>query len=438
MFTRIRQRDRRAPAVTLVSSTRGTRRRDNATLMRSSSRHSRRPRRERVRRARPDTPVEVDDTDLRSYRLLYRNARTFAAGHGCSVDWEADTGAGYARSVRMVFIPRHALPLADSNPAIRSQILSFQRIVDEPKDVVIRELHDLFDQYGSWISEKEAEAAGLPDDLRPTSPRSISPSAVRPRPHPRRHPRPRRPECLGGVPAREPGHVEPARAGSSWLRGGKPTPEPDVGADHTSGGRSSSRSSSCASAASSTRAIRDRDDRRPALVPHRRRQDRGVPRSDRLHRVPPSAPRQGRGRGVTVLMRYTLRLLTIQQFERAAALLIALLRGDPAGGRTASASTPDLDRPLGRAGRHAERRSHEARAGAGQAPRQTDGRRGRTRPAPARARGAARSSTTGTTRSRQTEPRIVGSAAATRTASSRAACRSTSSTRTSTATGRRS
>ena len=59
-------------------------------------------------------------------------------------------------------------------------------------------------------------------------------------------------------------------------------------------------------------------------------------------------------------MRYTLRLLTIQQFERAAAADLRAARRSGARSHD-SARRRDLDRPLGRAGRDARTRSADAR-----------------------------------------------------------------------------
>ena len=102
--------------------------------------------------------------------------------------------------------------------------------------------------------------------------------------------------------------------------------QPDGGPSRTTrtaGDRSRSPSSCSTSAGSPTRARRPRASR-PPVVPDRRRQDRGLPRPDRVTVLLRRLRRKDAGRGVTVLMRYTLRLLTIQQFERAAALICAL------------------------------------------------------------------------------------------------------------------
>jgi hypothetical protein len=263
-------------------------------------------------------PVLIDDADLRSYRLLYRDARTFAAGHGCSVDWRADRSADYAARVETTFVPRRALQLADSNPDIRSEVLSFRRLAEEPKGELVSELHELFDRYGSWIAEKESAVSQLPLDLREIAAEHLA-------------------LCRTALDRIRDGILvldDPVawdafrlanramwnqRARAVWLREGKPTPKPDMAGSYEW------RPFQLAFILQCLRGIVDPSHR-----------DRGVadllwfPTGGgkteaylgliaftvflrRLRRRP--------GDGVTVLMRYTLRLLTIQQFDRAALLI---------------------------------------------------------------------------------------------------------------------
>jgi hypothetical protein len=263
-------------------------------------------------------PVEVDDADLRSYRLLYREARTFAAGHGCSVDWDADPKAVRARRINTTFVPSHALHLADSNPSIKSAVLSLKRLAEEPKDVLVRELHELFDQYAAWIAETEVAAAHLTKDLGVVAAEHVVLC------------RATLDRIRDGIIALDDENAWEAfrlanramwnqRARSVWLADGKQTVQPDMEGNHEW------RPFQLAFILQCVRGIVDP-----------KHADRGIadllwfPTGGgkteaylgliaftvflrRLRRQP--------GDGVTVLMRYTLRLLTIQQFDRAALLI---------------------------------------------------------------------------------------------------------------------
>jgi hypothetical protein len=262
-------------------------------------------------------PVQIDDADLRSYRLLYRDARTFAAGHGCSVDWAAE-GGEYAIRVQTTFLPRHALRLADSNPDIRSDVLSFRRLAEEPKDGLVHELYELFDQYGLWIGEKETMASHLPPDFREIAAEHLALC------------RTTLDRIRDGILALDDPVAWDAfrlanramwnqRARADWLRKGKPTNHPDMGGSYEW------RPFQLAFILQCLRGIVD------PSHPDREIADllwfpTGGGKTEaylgliaftvflrRLRRTP--------GDGVTVLMRYTLRLLTIQQFDRAALLI---------------------------------------------------------------------------------------------------------------------
>jgi hypothetical protein len=278
--------------------------------------------------------VEIDDEDLRSYGLLYRDAKTFAAGHGCSVDWEREPEEGWASRVWTTFVPRHALRLADSNPDIASPALSLRRLAEGPKVQVLAEMEEFAGVYEAWITKQEETAKTLEEDLAPVAEEHLHAC------------RTTLARIRSGIAIldREPQAWEAfrlankamwnQRARSSWLRSGKTTPEPDVGGKHEW------RPFQLAFILQSLQGLADSShaDREIADLlwfPT------GGGKTEAylgliafvvfLRRI-----RNDVGDGVTVLMRYTLRLLTIQQFDRAALLIACceqIRREEPRLGR---------------------------------------------------------------------------------------------------------
>lgn len=104
---------------------------------------------------RPMPAGFIDDADLRSYALLYSHSKVYAVGHGCGVDWEI-TGAP-TDHIETTFLPSYELALAISNPGIDLPCLSLEFLASEPKDAVLDSLEALPSAYRGWIAARRRE-----------------------------------------------------------------------------------------------------------------------------------------------------------------------------------------------------------------------------------------------------------------------------------------
>ncbi|MFE7433556.1 helicase-related protein [Streptomyces tendae] len=280
-----------------------------------------------VERPAPDA---AHDPEIATSRLLHRHAPTFAIGHGCAAGWDwvpspigmTDTRKAAVPEVRSEFVPSVEVLLTDSNPEIDSSSLSMLGLAEKPDTDVLAALEALATGYEDWIARKSTEADAL---------------AGSPHAQPARDQVDVCREALGRI--REGIELLRAkpdlmrafrlanramadqRARSAWVKGGR------VGSPDPSSGRW--RPFQIAFLLLCMAGIDDpeHDDRKIsdllwfptgggkteaylgliALTSFLRRMRKGA-----------------NGGGVTVLMRYTLRLLTLQQFERAAILLCAM------------------------------------------------------------------------------------------------------------------
>lgn len=269
--------------------------------------------------ARENSAIGVSDEDLAGYRLLYRDAHTYAVGHGCSVQWECDGEPSEAR-IWTTFAPEYELLLADSNPDVDA--VPIRRLTTDEPTAVRTRLEEFIGGYASWTKERRAGIADLPEHLREAARTHVI-------------------ACERAVERMRAGvsvlgsdsvawraftlanrAMAAQMARNSWLREGRPQAGPDEAA--------------------------------PAWYPFQLAffllcvkgiveddsEDRGI--ADLLWFPTGGGKteaylgliafvvflrrlRSGRG-GVTALMRYTLRLLTLQQFERATALICACER----------------------------------------------------------------------------------------------------------------
>jgi hypothetical protein len=120
----------------------------------------------------PEREGESLDDEDRSLRLLYRHRKTFAIGHGCAADWVETSGR--ATLIRTDFLPTYEVkPVVPARfEDLDLSMLGLSDLRDEANGISL--LTRLCDRYEEWIEEREAEAATLEGELRETAGRHIT------------------------------------------------------------------------------------------------------------------------------------------------------------------------------------------------------------------------------------------------------------------------
>ncbi|MFN3352695.1 MAG: helicase-related protein [Brevundimonas sp.] len=269
--------------------------------------------------ARPSRRAVVDEDDA-SGALLYRGAREFASGHTCSAAWTpAEDDPEAAERILTTWIPSAVTPAVSADghacfSALRDtpdSCLSASWLASARPDPMLASLDAFCAAYGQWIDARTEEAARLPADLNVTAQRHLA--ECRTVEHRmaagvdrlRRDPLVLRSFQLANeamLLQRRWGGAETLRwrpfqlgfvllALESTLDGGHPDRDVmDLLWFPTGGGKTEAYLALI------------------ALTAFHRRLSRPVPDD---------------GAGVAAIMRYTLRLLTSQQFQRAAAMICA-------------------------------------------------------------------------------------------------------------------
>jgi hypothetical protein len=276
-------------------------------------------------------PEVAHDPEVATSRLLHRHAPTFAVGHGCAAEWDwtpppigmTDSVRAGVPEVRSEFVPTVEVLLTDSNPEIDSSALSMVGLSERPDGEILAALEALAAGYERWIDRKKVETESL--DLAYDKAADAQIRACR--------------EALERIREgiallrTEPDLMQAfrlanramaeQRARSAWVKGGR------IGSPEHA--KAYWRPFQIAFVLLCLAGInnpehRDRDVSDLLWFPTGGGKTEAylglIALTSFLRRM-----RLGvNGGGVTVLMRYTLRLLTLQQFERAAILLCAMER----------------------------------------------------------------------------------------------------------------
>ena len=113
----------------------------------------------------PEKKGERLDEEEKALKLLYRHRKTFAVGHGCAADWEDNKNRAslVQTSVLPVYDVKPILPVAFGDIDLSMLDLSDLRLEKDPITV----LRSLCNKYKEWIADRKDEVNTIEKDLQP-------------------------------------------------------------------------------------------------------------------------------------------------------------------------------------------------------------------------------------------------------------------------------
>ena len=117
-------------------------------------------------KGRVNTGNKVDDNEFWLYELLYHNAKQYAVGHGCSAQWNEE--ADVVSEVKSIWIPRQKVTKASADLPVDfsggnkkplfsdTEFLNLDVLSKEAnKTSIIKKLKNLTSVYSQWIKNRE-------------------------------------------------------------------------------------------------------------------------------------------------------------------------------------------------------------------------------------------------------------------------------------------
>jgi hypothetical protein len=105
------------------------------------------------------------DPEMRQLDLQYRNRLEYAIGRTCSADWSAKHGARRASAVWTTWLPVAETPQTQAR-SVDDALLSMDKLAHVTPEELRTGLQPLIDGYRTWLDTQQAAAAELPKHLR--------------------------------------------------------------------------------------------------------------------------------------------------------------------------------------------------------------------------------------------------------------------------------
>jgi hypothetical protein len=106
--------------------------------------------------------VADPDPDIASADLIYRNRREYAVGHGVAADWGQESD-GFVTEAWTEIMPSEEVPRVTPR---ESESLSMDYLAENSKAEVTKRLEEFLGEYEEWLEARETEAAAIDPPLR--------------------------------------------------------------------------------------------------------------------------------------------------------------------------------------------------------------------------------------------------------------------------------
>lgn len=126
----------------------------------------------------PSSRAEALDEEEQGLALLYRDVQTFAVGHGCAADWVLTQDRGRAEEVSATSVPVFETPSTTPDikvPGTRENlVVEMQPLAGlVPDDDGFAALDGIVQLYEQWMRDRHTEAEGLPQRYRAAAERHL-------------------------------------------------------------------------------------------------------------------------------------------------------------------------------------------------------------------------------------------------------------------------
>lgn len=115
----------------------------------------------------------TESEESKEYDLLYSKTKCYAQGHGCAVSWDIDSKTNSVNYIQTEFLPEYELFQMKPSDKFKGDILSAKYISTASKEDIIKGINDLCNSYNAWINETEQKISSVEERLKDSAEKNI-------------------------------------------------------------------------------------------------------------------------------------------------------------------------------------------------------------------------------------------------------------------------